>query len=133
MSFVGRANSDMSNAELNPYTSPNAGTESIQSPTVGAPKRFRWRLIAAALTGGIGLLSTAFGIFAVGVMAYVVFVQRSTDHLAAMLAGCFLYLGFGVAWITAGVVFWKGGLRIAIFATIIGVLIPIVLFTINGF
>ena len=117
----------MSDPETNPYASPRAAEINVVS------NRSQWRPVAAAVTFCLGLLSAAFGVFAVGVMFYVVFQQQSLDHIGDMLAGCFLYLGFGVCWIVAGIYFWRRASRVALCATIIGVLIPIVLFAIKGF
>ena len=50
-----------------------------------------------------------------------------------MWPGCFLYLGPDFAWILSGILFWKGCVRMALFVTLVGVLIPIILFAIKGF
>ncbi len=81
---------------------------------------------------GLGLCSTAFGLFAVGVMSYVVIWQNRVDHIYEMLAGCSLYLGSGACWMVAGVFYWRRAWKIAIGATVLGLLIPIVLFAIMG-
>ena len=91
---------------------------------------FRWTMVPAAMLVVMGLLSLAFGVYAVGVMVYVIFVQHYFEHVGEMLAGCFLYLGTGTFLLIAGVQFWKRKVGPAILSTIVAMLIPTVLFAI---
>jgi hypothetical protein len=111
------------------HSNPNPTASSAR-----ASKRPRWRLIPAAITFVLGILFGAVGIYAV---LYITYVESMNlvDYInpVDICAGCFLYLGPGIAWTTASVLFWRGRMRIAWSLTIIGILIPIVLFALLGF
>lgn len=89
--------------------------------------------VTAVLTLCAGLLSTAFGLYAFAIMAYVLLVQERLEHVSEMMAGCFLYLGTGIALFVAGNLFWRSKIKAAVTTTLVAVLIPVVLFAINGF
>jgi hypothetical protein len=95
----------------------------------GAPRRGWWRVIPAALTLMLGLSSSAVGVFSVLVITYRA-SRGLLDYinLLDVCAGCSLYLGPGAAWSISSVLFWKGRARLASFATLVGILIPIILF-----
>ena len=97
--------------------------------------RRRWqRIVPAVLTFLLGVLSGGVGMFSVIVIAYRV-SNNLLDYInyAEIFAGCFLYLGPGLAWTASGVLFWKGRGGIAWCLTLVGLLIPIVLFAVMGF
>ena len=104
--------------DSNPYASPSADSSQGQS-------RFRWRVIPAGLVFGMGLLCTLFGIFAVGVMVYVLLMKQFWAGLPDMIAGCLIYLSAGLLWVFAGWkighgAFWSGSLLF-----IAGILVPL--------
>jgi hypothetical protein len=81
----------------------------------------------------LGAASLAFGLFAIAVMVYIVLTQDAADILGMMIAGCALYVGVGVFWMLAGWHYWRKRYRKAILATVLGILIPVALFSILGF
>jgi xanthine/uracil permease len=117
----------MSNDKLNPYESP-AGIESIRL----AHRILRWRLIPTAIIGLLGAVSFVFGMIAVGIMIYVLVTRQNAQPPLLMIAACTLYLGIGIVWIIAARCFWRGRYRTAIAATIVGFVIPAVVFSVFG-
>ena len=92
-----------------------------------------WRLILALLTLILGVFCSAMGVFAVAVMTYVIWVEQSVNHIDDMYAGCILYLGPGIIWVGSSILLWIGLTRVALCMTLVGILIPIILFSIKGF
>jgi hypothetical protein len=116
----------------NPYASP----AEYASPALEAGQYARatgWRLVPAAASFVIGAASFVFGLFAVGVMTYLLSTHQATEGPPFMIAGCSLYLGFGASWMIAGWYYWKRRYRRGLIASVFGVLIPIVLFATLGF
>lgn len=111
----------------NPYSSPTQVSDSEAKVST------RWRVIPASLSFLIGFSSFVFGLFAVAVMGYVLMTQDAAEAIGGMIAGCTLYLWFGVAWMMAGWWYWRRRYRIAAAANVVGVLFPAVLFAILGF
>jgi hypothetical protein len=113
----------------------------LRSGNLGAntPKmarQYRWkRKVPAVMAFLLGGASCIVGTFAVAVMTYVITVQHcdNFDAIGDMCAGCFLYLGPGLAWILSSILFWKGRASMALTLTLVGILIPIVLFAMKGF
>ena len=116
----------------NPYESPLVEPSPTKGTiaATGSPKRFRWQLIPATVIFCFGLLS--FGITVIAVAANIDDIgQQPLDELSiSQFLMFFTYQAFGVAWMTAGFLFWKGRLRLAVYATTVGVLIPVVAITI---
>jgi hypothetical protein len=112
--------------DTNPYLPPKEISDSAASFIV------RWRLIPASISFLLGFASFLFGVFAVVVMAYVLITQNANETVGGMIAGCTLYLGFGVSWMVAGWWYWRRRYRIAAVANGVGVLFPVVLFAILG-
>jgi hypothetical protein len=140
LSFVARGTGreilSMSDSNLNPYSSPEPISESTLTPNVGLSKPSRPRPVLAMLMLILGLLSSAMGLFGVAIITFFVFVLHAripTFNLPDLCAGCLLYLGPGVFWIFSSIHFWKGRARIASLLALIGVLTPIILFSIKGF
>ena len=106
------------------------GSRDIRNRDAGAT---RWRLFPAAISFLVGLASFAFGVFAVAVMTYVLLTENTEETLGGMLVGCFLYLGFGTAWMLAGRLYWRRRYPHALLANAVGVAIPITLFATLGF
>ncbi|MGN6546355.1 MAG: hypothetical protein ACTHK7_14980 [Aureliella sp.] len=115
----------MSDLEPNPYSPPLQGPDAAALAT-------RWRVIPAAASFLIGLASFTLGIAAVGITVNAVVLQSAKQPLGLMIAGCSLYLGFGIAWIVAGRLYWRGRYRAAAIANGVGILFPVVLFAILG-
>ena len=115
----------MSNVNTNPYEPPIHESDD-------APLATRWRVLPAAGSFLIGCVSFVFGLFAVAVMMYVVATQSASEMIGGMLAGCTLYLGFGGAWMFAGWSYWCQRYRLGMMAMGVGVLFPVVLFSILG-
>lgn len=109
----------------NPYFPP------MHEPETATPA-IRWRVVPAAGSFVLGLVSFGFGILAVAVMTYVLLTQNTQEMIGGMLAGCILYLGFGAAWMIAGRLYWRSRYRKALVANSIGVMFPVVLFAIHG-
>ena len=112
----------------NPYAAPAA---ELRKQTRLKP----WAKLAAAASFIIGCISFGVGVIAVAIMSYVLWNERTDPHqtVGMMLAGCSLYLGFGVAWIFAGWCYWKERFLHGLIATAVGALIPVALFSILGF
>jgi hypothetical protein len=117
----------MSNVDLNPYAAPRV------ADTISAGRRKpRWRLIPATFFFLLGCLSLLVGLFGVAIILAAVFTQRNLEPLGDVLAGCSLYLGVGISWSVAGWFYWSERYRMALAATAMGILIPVVLFSILG-
>lgn len=116
----------MKDVDLNPFSPPRQVSDSLPV----AASATRWRLIPASISFLLGLASFIFGVFAVAVMAYVLMTQNAGEPLSGMIAGCTLYLGFGVTWMLAGWLYWHRYYRIAAAANGVGILFPVVLFAI---
>jgi hypothetical protein len=110
----------------NPYAAPALDTGDYNRVP-------RWHLVPAAASFMIGAASFGLGLFAVAMMTHVLLTQQANETLGGMVAGCSLYLGFGVSWMVAGWYHWKRRFRRGLIAAGFGVLIPVVLFTILGF
>ena len=115
----------MQDADTNPYSPASPTLDSTAIAT-------RWRLVPASISFLFGLASYVFGMFAIAVMAYVSIMQNANESLGGMIAGCTLYLGFGVSWMLAGWLYWRRSYRVALMANGFGVLVSVVLFAILG-
>lgn len=115
----------MPDVDPNPYSPPVESSGATAFTT-------RWCVIPAAGSFLLGLVSFAFGMFAVAVMTFVVMTQNANETVGGMIAGCVLYLGFGAAWMMAGWLHWCRRYRNALIANGVGILIPVVLFAILG-
>jgi len=111
----------------NPYESPVGVEQGVRRHPL-----LRWRLIPTAFIGAMGAASTLFGLVAVGIMSYVVATRQNAVSVFLMMAACSLYLGVGVIWLFAASCFWRGKYRMAIVATVVGFVIPTVVFSIFG-
>jgi hypothetical protein len=90
--------------------------------------------VPAVLTLALGLEFSGIGVFAVAVISHQL-SNNLLDYInrTQLFVSCFLYLGPGTAWVVSSVLFWKGRWRTAIPLTVVGVLIPVILFCILGF
>ena len=117
----------MSIVDPNPYAPPGAASNDK------TPRPALRRLVPATIFFLLGTASFVLGVFAVALMNYVVFKRKMGETPVSMIAGCLLYLGVGLSWMLAGWFYWGGRYRSGLVATLIGVVIPIVLFSIMGF
>ena len=92
-----------------------------------------WILIPSAILFVIGVISFLIGMFAVIMLEYLFYIERGSESFLHMLAGCSLYLGLGVSWMLAAWSFWRRRIRTRAVSILIGIVIPIVLFSILGF
>lgn len=115
----------MTNVDPNPYESPICESDKLHLAT-------RWRVLPAAVSFLLGFLSFVFGVFAVSVMVFVIATQTANETIGVMLAGCTLYLGFGSAWMFAGWSYWRQRYRQGLIANGVGILLPVILFSILG-
>lgn len=118
----------MKDVDFNPFSPPRQVSGSLPA----AASATRWRLIPASISFLLGLASFIFGVFAVAVMMYVLMTQNAAETLGGMIAGCSLYLGFGVTWMLAGWLYWHRRYGIAAATNAAGILFPVVLFAIFG-
>jgi hypothetical protein len=118
-------------ADSNPYQPPEvSGSPSEASGTATHPTG--WRLVPAVFCFCLGFASFCFGLFAVAVMLYVLLIRKEWSFYGGMLAGCSLYLGFGIAWMLAGWLYWQRRFGFGLIATLLGMLIPVTLFAVFG-
>ncbi len=117
--------SAMSNVDPNPYEPPTRESN-------GAPLATPWRVLPAAGSFLLGFVSFVFGLFAVAVMLYMAATHGAEETIGAMLACCTLYLGFGGAWMFAGWSYWCQRYRRGLIANGVGLLFPVVLFSVLG-
>ena len=116
----------MATAIDNPYAPPAVQTDARTYPT-------RWRVVPAAASFLVGVVSFGVGVVAVAMMTYALWAHRATTvTLGEMIAACSMYLGFGSLWMLAGWCYWKGRYYRGLVATGIGALIPGVLFAVLG-
>jgi len=115
----------MSNVDPNPYEPPIHESN-------GARLATRWRVLPAAGSFLLGFVSFVFGVYAEAVMVYVIVTQNASETIGEMLAGHTLYLGFGTAWMFAGWSYWCQRYRRGLIANGVGILFPVVLFSILG-
>jgi hypothetical protein len=110
----------------NPYAPPglHAGDRARGIP---------WHIVPAAASFLIGAASSVVGLFAVAGVICLLWTHQAGETLGGMIAGCSLYLGFGVSWMTAGYLYWQRRYRRGLIATGFGILIPVVLFAVLGF
>lgn len=100
----------------NPYAAPIRIDGTRQRGT-------RWRLIPATLFFLLGAGSFAMGMWAVGMMLYLVVTEGVDDFLDMMIAVCVFYLGLGVSWVLAALRFWQQRYRSAIIAIVVGLIL----------
>lgn len=56
----------------------------------------------AILVFAVGSILNLYGLYAFAFIACVLLVQERLEHVGEMMAGCFLYLGTGIALFVAG-------------------------------
>jgi hypothetical protein len=91
------------------------------------------QVLSAAVSFLFGAASICMGLFGLAVMAFVLRTDQANETAPRMIAGCLLNLGFGVSWLIAGCCYWRRHYRRGLIATALGIMIPVVLFTILGF
>jgi hypothetical protein len=110
----------------NPYAPP-----ALEAAVPARPSG--WRVVPAAASFLVGVVSFGVGLVAVAMMTYALWTHRPTTvTLGGMIAACTMYLGFGSLWMLAGWCYWKRRYYRGLIATGIGALIPGVLFAILG-
>lgn len=108
-------------------------TNPYAPPAVGAAVRvrpLRWRIVPAAASFLVGLLSFGIGLAGAGAITFVLLMRLPNEVPRGPIAGCSMYLGFGASWMLAGWWYWtrrygRGLIANAIGALIVGVLIAI--------